>query len=91
MDNPYVLETIPTTLTFEGAFDVYYTYTFSEDCTLVITYTDGTFVGVDGADWDKDEATHTYTVTVTAGSTVVFNPWSTTPGQTYTVTFDYAA
>lgn len=88
--NPYVLTEIPTTLTFEGAFDVYYTYTAEENCVITITYSAGAIMSISGADWDKDEATSTYTLELAAGTTVILNPWASNPALTYTYEIAFA-
>lgn len=85
------ITTIPVTWTFDGAHDVYYSFTATEDTVLVITYQEGAFVSITGGEWDKDEANLTYTLSVAAGETVEINPWATTPGVTYTYTVNYAA
>ena len=39
--NPIVIETLPTTLTHTGEFDLYYTYTATTDCAVNINYSAG--------------------------------------------------
>ena len=84
--DPYVIESIPYTITLSGKHDVYYVYTSSEAVTLVITHPEGCYVsGL--ANYSKDDANLTYTVTVAAGETVTINPWTnSTSGEfVYTV------
>ena len=85
MDDPIVIETLPLELSFEGAHDVYYTYTSEVACTLIITYTEGSYVsGL--VSFDKDSQNLLYTVYVEAGETVTINPWATSPSGVYTYT-----
>ncbi len=84
MGDRWVLVTLPYQVTFESTHDVYYTYTATEDCTLKFTCPAGCLISELGA--SKDEEGN-YNVSVTAGQTIKFNPWSNggTAPYTYTI------
>ena len=54
---------------------MYYKFTITEDCTLLITYCDGALVS-DLPNFEKDDANKTYAVTVKAGDVLVINLWT---------------
>ena len=82
--DPFVVETLPYTVTFESTHDVYYTYTATEDCTLYFECPTGCLISELGV--TKDDLGN-YSVQVTAGQTIRFNPWSNggTAPYTYTI------
>ncbi len=78
-DNPYVLETIPSELTFTGNHDKYYTYTATEAATIVINKVAGSYMSITAEDYDseynEDYSNSTYTIYIAAGETIKLNPW----------------
>ena len=86
-DNPVIIESLPFDVSFEGAFDVYYSYTADKDITLVIAFTSGSYVSNLPEGWVKDDAAFTYTVPLTNGQTVVMNLWSMKAEGTFAYTF----
>jgi len=86
-DDPYVISTLPYSITMEGLHDFFCTFTATEDVTVVITYSAGCYVSDLPSAAVKDSAAMTYTFTMAAGETVTFNPWnmSSTGEYTYTV------
>jgi len=83
-DDRWVITELPYTVTFEDTHDVYYTYTATEDCTLYFECPTGCLISEIGA--TKDDLGN-YSLSVTAGQVVQFNPWSNggTAPYTYTI------
>ena len=90
-DHPYIIEELPLEITIVGYHDVYYNFVATEDCTLTITYTSGTYVsGL--VSFDKDSTNCVYTVYCSAGDVIEINLWTSSPMEnTYTYTISYAA
>ena len=85
-ENPYILTDINTELSFDGAHDVYYSFTSTDLIKINIFYTEGCLVSISGdAEWDKDEGAMMYTIVVFEGGTVILNPFANN-GGTYTIT-----
>ena len=91
MGNPYVIDELPLEITHDGWHDVYYNFIPTEDCTLTITYTEGSYVsGL--VNFDKDDDNNVYTVYCTAGEVVEINLWVMSASEvTYTYVISYAA
>jgi hypothetical protein len=84
-ENPYILTDINTELSFDGAHDVYYSFTSTDLIKINIFYTEGCLVSISGdAEWDKDEGAMMYTIVVFEGGTVILNPFANN-GGTYTI------
>ena len=84
--DPYIITTLPAVLTEGPEHDVYCELTVPTDGTLVITYTQGGLITGLPADAVKDAAAMTWTVEVTAGQVVKFNPWTMGALESYTYT-----
>ncbi len=89
-NDPYVVTSLPFSISKEGKHDFYLTYTVEEDCTLVISYTGGYITGVP-SNFEKDATAKTYTGTVVAGQVLNLNPWIMAGTATYTYTIDKLA
>ena len=89
-NDPWVITTLPITITHGAGHDVYYTYTATEDVTIVISYPAGCYIST-SAPFEKDAAALTYTLTVSAGDVVSINPWTSGVNEEYTYTFEIVA
>ncbi len=87
--DPYVISTLPAVLTEGPGHDVYCKLTAPGDGTIVITYTQGALITGLPSNAIKDANAMTWTVEVTAGQLVEFNPWTmgALESYTYTITF----
>lgn len=90
-NDPYVIPALPSELTLGKGHDVYVTYTATETQTIVITYPAGCYVSDLPGDAVKDSNAQTYTFTLTAGTTIKFNPWTMGSNEAYTYKFEIAA
>ena len=94
MNNPFVLDTIPSELTFTGNHDVCYSYTATEAITIIINKLAGSVMTITAEDWDSeynDDYTNcTYYIYVAANETITLNPWTNSGADdavwTYTFT-----
>ncbi len=87
-NDPYIVGELPFTFSYIGAHDCYYKLTVTEDCVISIAYTAGSYVSGLPGSAEYDVANRVYTFSMTAGSSLVFNPWTTSAAATeyvYTV------
>ena len=77
-DYPYVIESLPYTYTAEGSHDMYFTYTPTETGTLMITYPENNYVS---GLLDFEKLDTYYLASVTAGETILINPWGDNAGD----------
>ena len=81
-ENPLVIDSIPYEIVVDGEHDLYYSYTATENVTLLITHAEGNYVsGL--SNYEQDDAGN-YITTIAAGETVIINPWGSVAG-TYTI------
>lgn len=84
-DNPIVIETFPLNVTYTGYYDVYYTYTVTEDCSIAVSSEYGYFTYIVDGEYVSDDV-----VFVKAGSVVVINlyiyEWDVEDGKDYEYT-----
>ncbi len=94
-ENPIVIETLPTTITQTGEHDVYYTYTVTEDCTIIISSVDGQMCDPTyQLDTYNDYAAGKFYIYARAGETVsinLYSPWGATAGDEFTYSITTAA
>ncbi len=85
VSNPYILSELPKTITVTGDHDLCYSYTATENTTIVVSYVEGGMVsfykGGEIVASTNDATAMTYTYTVNAGETVVINPWTLSPNE----------
>lgn len=87
-ENPIVVETLPYEIKYTGNHDYYYAYTATEDIVLTIVAPTGCYVSETGV----TAVNNVYTVSLTAGQTVVMNVWTMSAAETeYTYTITGAA
>ncbi len=97
MNNPIILDTIPSELTFTGIHDVYYSYTATEAITIIINKLAGSYMSITAEDYDaeyNDDYTNcTYYIYVAANETITLNPWkdSGADDAVWTYTFTVTA
>ena len=87
--NPYVIETLPATMTVVGggASDLYFAYTNNtdKDVVIVVSVPDGALLSLPD-DTPVTEGADGRHITVAAGTTMVLNPWTMQPSGTYEFT-----
>ena len=86
-DDPYILTdaNLPYEITVEaGTHDIYCKFTATDAMNLIVTYSAGNYVTINGGYWEKDSANLCYNVTLKAGETITINPWGNNAG-TYTI------
>ena len=88
--NPFVIESLPYSVTYEGDHEFYYTFTADKDMTLVIHYSEGGLVSDLPEGWTKDTATLTYAVPLTSGQTMKIYLWTMRAAGTFIYTFEEA-
>ncbi|MBQ8311412.1 MAG: hypothetical protein IJX80_10420, partial [Clostridia bacterium] len=84
MDNPYIIESFPFEINMSGYHDVFYKWTATEDCTLLITRPAGVYVSITANDYETDYENLSYTVYVTKDEEIILNPWGGNEGDTET-------
>ena len=89
-NDPYVIPSLPIELTLGAGHDVYVTYTATENQTIVITYPAGCYISDLPGDAVKNPDAMTWTLTLTAGTTIKFNPWTMGANAEYVYKFDVA-
>ena len=67
-DNPIVIETLPTTITLAGEFDKYYSFTATEDCSVIVAHNGEGYLSLD--------VSSNGSAFLKAGETVVINLWA---------------
>ena len=83
-NDPFIIESIPTTLTQGAGHDVYYKYTVTEDATIVISYPAGCYIDATGG--TKDSFARTYTYEAKAGDVISFNVYTSGVLEEYVYT-----
>lgn len=82
-NDPFVIESLPATLTQGAGHDVWYTFTITEDGTYVLAYPQGCYVEKLPSSAVKDMSARTWTFDATAGTVIKFNVYTSGVNESY--------